>query len=367
MLKTKSGLPKHCGWNTDRHGVRRVRFRKAGFSTYLAGIPWSETFMRAYATALEGVQEQASGVGAERTIPGSLSALIVKYYRSPEFRGLKASTQAARRSIIEPFRNQHGTKPVARLTRAHIKDIIGAKADTPEAANSLLKVLRVILNYAVEDGMIPNNPAVGVKRYRSRGEGIHTWTEEEIAQFQAHHPIDTRPGLALALLLYTVQRRGDVIQLGWQHVKGDVISLRQNKTDESLHLPMHPELVRALTMAPRTNLTFLVTASGRPFSGPSFTNWFKKQCRLAGLPQCSAHGLRKAGATRLANAGCSTDQVKAITGHKTLSEVARYTRAADQRRLARQALSIQLGAEQNASEKLSNQQTRLDKTGSKSL
>jgi len=155
-----------------------------------------------------------------------------------------------------------------RLTRAHIKDIIGAKADTPEAANSLLKVLRVILNYAVEDGMIPNNPAVGVKRYRSRGEGIHTWTEEEIAQFQAHHPIDTRPGLALALLLYTVQRRGDVIQLGWQHVKGDVISLRQDKTDEPLHLPVHPELVRALTMAPRTNLTFLVTASGRPFSGP---------------------------------------------------------------------------------------------------
>jgi integrase len=321
--------------------------------------------MEKYALALDSVKEQASSVGAERTVPGSLNALIVKYYRSPEFRGLKASTQAARRSIIEPFRHQHGTKPVARLTRAHIKDIIGAKAETPEAANSLLKVLRVILKYAVEDGMIPNNPAIGVKRYRSRGEGIHTWTEDEIARFQARHPINTRAGLALALMLYTVQRRGDVIRLGWQHVKGDVIALRQDKTDEPLHLPMHPELVRALAMAPRTNLTFLVTASGRPFSGPCFTNWFKQQCKVAGLPQCSAHGLRKAGATRLANAGCSTDQVKAITGHKTLSEVARYTRAADQRRLARQALSIQLGAEQNASEELSNHPTRLDKTGSK--
>jgi integrase len=323
--------------------------------------------MRQYARALEGVQEQAGSVGAERTIPGSLNALIVKYYRSPEFRGLKASTQTARRSIIEPFRHQHGTKPVVRLTRAHIKDIIGAKADTPEAANSLLKVLRVILKYAVEDGMIPNNPAVGVKRYRSRGEGIHTWTEDEIARFQARHPINTRAGLALALLLYTVQRRGDVIQLGWQHVNGDVIALRQDKTNEPLHLPMHPELVRALAMAPRTNLTFLVTGSGRPFSGPSFTNWFKKQCRLAGLPLCSAHGLRKAGATRLANAGCSTDQIKAITGHKTLNEVARYTRAADQQRLARQALSIQLGAEQKASHELSSHQTRLDKRGSKYL
>jgi integrase len=363
MLRTKSGLPKHCGWNTDRHGVRRVRFRKEGFSTYLKGTPWSPVFMEQYALALDSVKEQANSVGAERTVPGSLNALIVKYYRSPEFRGLKASTQTARRSIVEPFRHQHGTKPVARLTRAHIKDIIGAKADTPEAANSLLKVLRVILKYAVEDGMILNNPAVGVKRYRSRGEGIHTWGEEEIAQFQARHPLNTRPGLALALLLYTVQRRGDVIRLGWQHVKGDVIALRQDKTDKALHLPIHPELQRALTATPRTNLTFLVTASGRPFSGPSFTNWFKQQCKHAGLPQCSAHGLRKAGATRLANAGCSTDQIRAITGHKTLSEVERYTRAADQHRLARQALDIQLGSERE--QKLSNHQTRLDKTGSK--
>ena len=155
MLRTKSGLPKHCGWNTDRHGVRRVRFRKDGFSTYLKGTPWSPVFMEQYALALDSLKEQANSVGAERTVPGSLNALIVKYYRSPEFRGLKASTQTARRSIIEPFRHRHGTKPVARLTRAHIKDIIGAKANTPEAANSLLKVLRVILKYAVEDGMIP--------------------------------------------------------------------------------------------------------------------------------------------------------------------------------------------------------------------
>ena len=77
-----------------------------------------------------------------------------------------------------------------------------------------------------------------MKRYLSRGEGIHTWTEDEIAQFQTRHPINTRAGLALAPLLYTVQRRGDVIRLGWQHVKGDIIALRQDKTDEPVHLPM---------------------------------------------------------------------------------------------------------------------------------
>jgi hypothetical protein len=153
MLRTKSGLPKHCSWNLDREdGKRRVRFRKAGFSTYLTGIPWSEPFMRQYTAALEGVKAQASNIGAARTIPGSFDALCVSYYRSPEFRGLKASTQAVRRNIIERFRVDHGPKPISRLGRAHIKDIIGAKASTPEAANNLLKVLRVVLGYGVDIG-----------------------------------------------------------------------------------------------------------------------------------------------------------------------------------------------------------------------
>lgn len=363
MLRTKSGLPKHCSWNHDQHGKRRVRFRKAGFTTYLAGTPWSEDFMRQYAAALDGVKAQATNIGSARTKPGSFNALCVSYYRSPEFRGLKPTTQVVRRNIIERFRNEHGDKPLSLLGRAHIKDIIGAKADTPEAANNLLKVLRVLLAYAVDQEMIDSNPAANVKRYRSSGEGFHAWSEAEIAQFQAKHPIGTRAGLALALLLYTAQRRGDVVRAGWQHMRGDAIAVRQEKTDAALMIPVHPELERALASVPRTNLTFLMTERGAPFTAAGFGNWFREQCNLAGLPQCSAHGLRKAAATRLANAGCSTDQIKAITGHRSLSEVARYTRAADQVRLARQAMDIQLGAERE--QNLSNQPTRLDKTGSK--
>jgi integrase len=363
MLRTKSGLPKHCSWNTDQHGKRRVRFRRAGFTTYVIGIPWSEDFMRQYAGALEGVKAQASNVGIERTKPGSFNALVVSYYRSPEFRGLKASTQTMRRNIIERFRNEHGDKPVARLGRAHIKDIIGAKAHTPEAANNLLKVLRVLLNYAVSLDMIASNPAVSVRRYRSGREGFHAWSEAEIVQFQAKHPIGTPARLALALLLYTAQRRSDVVQMGWQHVEGDAIKVRQQKTDTPLLIPMHPELQKALASVPRTNLTFLLTERGAPFTPAGFGNWLRKQCNVAGLPHCSAHGLRKAAATRLANAGCSTNEIMAITGHRSLSQVAPYVRAADQQRLARQALSMQLGSERER--KLSNRPTRLDKTGTK--
>jgi integrase len=363
VLRTKSGLPKHCSWNRDRHGKRRVRFRKIGFTAYLTGTPWSEDFMRQYAAALDGVKTQAGNIGAERTKPGSFNALVVSYYRSPDFFALKPSTQQARRNIIEPFRRAHGSKPLKALGRAHIKDIIGAKAATPEAANHLLKTLRIMLAYAVDQDMIASNPAAGVKKYPSRGEGHHTWSEVEIAQFEARHPAGSKARLALALGLYTAQRKGDVLRMGWQHVTGDSIAVRQEKTDKPLVIPLHPELKAILATLPRGNLTFLMTERDAPFTSNGFGNWWRKQCNRAGLRHCSFHGLRKSAATRLANAGCSTDQVKAITGHSSLAEVARYTRAADQQRLARQALNVQLGAE--GEQKLSNLNTRLDKTSGK--
>jgi integrase len=368
MLRTKSGLPRHCCWNTDQHGKRRVRFRLRGFSTYLTGTPWSDDFMRQYAAALEGVKAQRAEVGAGRTKPGSFDALSVSYYRSPEFRGLKASTQAVRRNIIERFRIRHGDKPLKGLGRRHIKEIIGAMADTPEAANNLLKVLRVMLEYAVDQGMIASNPATGVKRYRSRGEGTEPWTEAAVAQYRTRHPINTRGGIALELFVQTMQRRGDVIHMGWQHMTLDeeglpAIRVRQEKTDTPLLLPIHPRLETALAALPRTNLTFLMTERGAPFTAAGFGNWFRKQCDLAGLPNLSAHGLRKFALTRAANLGATHEQLKAFGGHRSDSALAPYLRTANQQRLARQLLNLMLGAE--GEQKLSNHETRLDKRTAK--
>ena len=144
--------------------------------------------MSQYAAALDGVKAQAGNVGAARTKPGSFDALCVSYYRSPDFRGLRPSTQSARRHILERFRLAHGSKPLRGLHRQHITAVIGAKADKPEAANHLLKTLRIVLNYAVNQGMLASNPAAGIKKYRSQGEGHHSWTESEIAQFEQRHP-----------------------------------------------------------------------------------------------------------------------------------------------------------------------------------
>jgi integrase len=369
MLRTRSGLPKHCCWNTDQRGNRYVRFRKDGITRNLTGIPWSEDFMRQYATALEGVSNAKGNIGADRTKPGSFNALVVSYYRSPDFLGLKPSTQGFRRSIIEGFRKQHGDKPVKLLTKPHIKEIIAAKANTPAAANNLLKVLRLLLNYAVNMEMLPSNPAIGVKGYRNQNpDGIHTWSEDEVEQFIKRHPVGSKAHLAMMLMLCTGQRRSDAVRMGWQHVQGNSIAVRQEKTGAALIIPMHPELQRALKAVPRENLTFLLNEVGKPYPAKALGNWFRNRCNEAGLPQCSAHGLRKLAATRLANAGCSDREIMAITGHKSVSQVSPYTIARDQSRLAEQAAAKQAAAaaaRTNRDEKLSSAPNPLDKTAAK--
>jgi integrase len=319
--------------------------------------------MRQYAAALEADQQQRAQVGASlRSLPGSFSALCASYYISPEFRGLKASTQRVRRNILERFRAEHGHRMLKDLQTSHVRSIIGAKANTPEAANNLLKVLRVVLNFAVGEGIIAGNPALAVKRYRSRGEGHHSWTEEEITQFQATHLIDTRAGLALALFLYTGQRKSDVVRMGWQHMRGNRIAVRQQKTGRLLAIPIHPELARALAAAPKTNLTFLMTEHGASFSAAGFGNWFRRVCDAAGLSGCSAHGLRHAAGRRLVEAGCTEHEIAATLG-MSLRMVARYTQAASQEQLADRALDRQLRADRE--QNLPNIETQVYPTAKK--
>lgn len=248
-------------------------------------------------------------------------------------------TKSSRRNILERFREEHGDKPIAALQREHVKRIIEAKAATPEAANNLLKMLKQIMRVAVDCGMRRDDPTLGVRGIRSKSAGFHSWDEAEIAMFEARHPVGTRARLALALLLYTGQRRSDVIRMGRQHVKDGRIHLRQQKTGHALAVPVHAALAGVLDATP-LGLTFLVTQTGKPFTPAGFGNWFREMCDDAGMPKhCSAHGLRKAAARRLAEAGCSASQIAAVTGHKSLREVERYVAAASQMKLADDAMA----------------------------
>ena len=327
----------------DRHGKMRHYFRRPGHARVtLPGLPGSAEFMAAYQVACDGLTAPKRQIGAQRTVAGTLNALIVAYYTSGEFRALAASTQRARRNLMEGLRTAHGHRVVAELRPQHVRKLMDAKAETPEAANNLRKALRTLMRYAVDRGWREDDPTAGVRKIRNRSAGFHTWTEEQIAAFEAHWPLGTRERLALALLLYTAQRRSDVVTLGRQHMRGEVISVVPMKTAGSsgvrVDVPVHPQL-RAAIAAAAGDLTFLITTYGAPFTAAGFGNWFAKAVKATGLPtECTPHGLRKAAGRRLAEAGASTHEIMAVLGHTTLKEAELYTAAANRRSLGASAM-----------------------------
>jgi integrase len=319
----------------DKDGRVHRYFRRPGFPRVrLPGLPGSTAFMEAYQQALE--TPQAPIGAAKRSRPGSLSAAIAGYYVSLEFRSQAVSTQKMRRCILERFRAEHGDKPLSLLPAKFIAHVLSTMK--PHTARNWLHAIRHLMQFAVAQEMMAADVTQGIKLPRIKSDGRHTWTEDEISAYEAAHAIGTKARLAFALALYTGQRVGDVVRMGRQHIRDGVLMVRQEKTGAELAIPVHPHLRAALDATPSGNLTFLVTKSGKPFTGKDLSEQFRVWCDAAKLPHCSAHGLRKAACRRLAEAGCSANEIAAISGHATLREIERYTKAADQARLARAAM-----------------------------
>lgn len=311
-------------------------FRRGGQRVRLPGQPGSAEFMAAYHAAQEGVERP---VGAAQTVPGSMSAAAADWYRAPAFTGLKPTSQRTYRRLMEGFLKDHGKRLVAHAEPRHLLRVLDDMAATPAQANALRNVLRSLFQFAFERGMRRDNPMRDVRRRKYVRAPYRPWDETHIEQYRARHPSGTRARLALELLLNTGQRRGDVIRMGPQHIRDGRLSVKQEKTGAELRLPIHHDLQVELATG-AGQLVFLTTQAGAAFkSGTGFYNWFKERCAEAGLPaDLSPHGLRKATARRLAEAGCTPHQIMSITGHKTLAEVDRYTHDANQERLADSAI-----------------------------
>jgi len=331
---TNIALPNVSSYQ-DRHGKTRYRYRKRGQRTvHLPGLPGSPEFMEAYQAALQRAPAPARTIGERKALPKSLGAAIVAYKASAGFQSLAPSTRRQKTQILERFRKGWGDQPIAALKTADIEGMMARLADKPGAANIRLKVLRAMLSYA-EGKLIPkgSNPASGVKLIKTRTEGFRQWTEAEIAQFLEHHGPGTTPRLALSLLLYTVQRKSDVVRMGRQMMGPNGLTFRQQKTGTELTLPILPALRLELERV-KGQMTFLQTAYGKPFTAAGFGMRFQRWVKEAGLEGLSSHGLRKAGATRLAESGATHKQLQAWTGIKDWGTLEIYVGKANQQRLA---------------------------------
>ena len=332
--------------DVDRHGRVRWYLRRAGArKVLLNGEPGSVAFAQSYQAALRAAPTPAgqAQIGRPVAAKGTVAWLVEQYYQSAAFRACAARTRHVRELVLRPVVEQYGVVAFAAMKPAVIRSWRDASADRPESANALVKALRQVYAYAVEYDHMENNPAASVPYLVSTGDGHHRWTAAEIARFERRHPVGTKARLAMALLLYTGQRRSDVTRLGQEHFRAaGWLTLTQHKNRErkpvTLDIPVLPELQAVLDGSQLGSPTYLVTEFGKPFSDAGFGNWFRERCNEAGLAHCSAHGLRKASASLLAESGATAHEIMSITGHRTMKEVERYTRQVHQRQMAESAM-----------------------------
>ena len=310
----------------DGHGPR-VRLR-AEFG--------SPEFEAEYQVAISG---QAVERGKKAAAVGSLMWLFDRYRETVAWSGLSLATRRQRENIFKGVLKQAGYESATAIKRAHIVAGRDRRADTPATAKHFLDAMRGLFRWALDAGHVKVDPTLGVKNPTlSKGGGFPVWTEDDVARYEARWPIGTKERVWLDVLAFTGLRRGDAVQLGRQHVRDGVATIRTEKTGVTVTIPILPTLAATLAAGPCGELAFICGGSREPLAKESFGNMFRDACRAAGVTK-SAHGVRKIGATRAAENGATVAELEAIFGWQGGGMASLYTRAADRGRLAKGAMS----------------------------
>jgi len=371
-LRDRSGLRlyRFLVEDVDRHGNVRIYFRRKGQPKIrLRETPGTEAFDREFHRAFGGEINPPPGNPLASAMPGTMRWLCTQYYASAVFQLLAPSTRKARRGILEEICQRAGNFRFAKMEAQHVAKLRDEKAAFPDAANNRVKALRQLFAWASspEYRYATKNPARDVGKLRSKNrDGIRAWSEADAARYEARHPIGTKARLAFDLLLYTGVRRSDVVRLGPQMERwfsetspnGNAVAVQKlvftetkgsSRIVKTHELPILPPLRQSIDGTQIGHLVYLVTARGQPHSAKAFGNWFKKRCREAGLEGLSAHGLRKLGAQRCAEAGATEHQLMALFGWTNPQQAALYTKKANRARLEAQAAALLQGQNSNKS------------------
>lgn len=318
-------------------------YRRHGRLFRVQGQPGDPGFLRAY-EVVHARHEGQQGPAAVGTSPGTLAALIAAYKASPDWRALKPATQKDYLKALNPLAEQFGKLPVATMPREFVLKLRDKYAEkdgkpTPRRANRVLAVLRLLMAWGVDRGWRKDNPALRPRMLRTMG-GYRPWTRTEVARFMEADGVPVQMKQALRLALCTGQRKGDLLRLPWSAYDGASIQVTQAKTGAKLTILAHAELRAMLDGMTRTEGTILTRPDGEPWGEDHFNHRFAAAVKAAGLSGLVFHGLRHAAATWLADAGATPSQIAAITGHKTLAMVARYTESAGQAQRASEAVRL---------------------------
>jgi integrase len=333
----------HLHREFNRHG-RPVWYVRAGKGprTRIHAEFGTDEFEAAYHAAVRGETHVPRG----KSRVGTFAWLIDRYRESAAWANLSQATRRQRENIFKGVIKTAGHESFTHIDRKTIVAGRDRRRDAANAARHFVQTMRGLFQWAVEAEHVRADPTLGIRSMRPATDGFHVWTEDECKKFEKRWPTGTRERLAYDVLLYTGLRRGDAVRLGRPHVKDGEMTIRTEKTGELVVIPILPPLAASIAAAPVGDLTFIATASGKPWRKESFGNWFRGACQKAGVPG-AAHGLRKAGATRAANNGATVAQLEAIFGWRGGRMASLYTRQADRKRLAEAGAAMLLDEKEN--------------------
>lgn len=320
----------------DRHGRMRYYVRRKGHKKVpLPGLPGSKAFMEAYQSALATPEQKVSRAG-----PRSLSALIASFLKSAGFQNLSDSSKDTYRLVLKHIEAKDGHRGVADLPHEKAAKIIQEiGAERPAMANLTRAVMRKVMVHAIRMGWRSTNPFVGIETYKVGTH--HTWTDAELAAYEARWKLGTRERLAFDLLWYTAQRVGDVSKMKRSDIVDGRIHVKQEKTGAKLKIPVHPNLQKSINAYGIKGQHLVGRIDGKPIGRANLSLIVSRAAKEAGLgDRCVCHGIRKARLRQLAEMGASAKVIAGLSGHKTLKEVERYTEAADSDQLTAIAVSM---------------------------
>jgi integrase len=335
--------PRNKQWRVQYRPPKALQLLGAK-KVLLNGEPNTPEFDAAYERARDWAANRPKVQAPEPEVTvshGSMAWLIDSLYASKIWQELAPETQKRRRIELERLRLRCGQYPAVSMPADKVKTIL-AGISNPHMRMAMRAALRLLMRkYAVETIMLrEDDPTVGIKIKRPKSDGFATWTDEQIDQYRAFHPNGLLSRLVFELALELAARRSDICLLGPQHVRNGRLEYRQQKTGAHVSIEMSPELQAAISAykLPNGQLTFTATSFGKTRSYKSLSGTFAEWRAEAGLPKgCVLHGLRKAHCRIMAEAGCTEKEIMSHSGHKTMAEVERYTKAAEQKLLADRA------------------------------
>lgn len=284
----------------------------------LVGEPGSPEFLAAYSAAEKLIVDRHSGL---------FNGLVRDYTLSPEFAKLRDSTQREYRRMLTKAEAAFGNMPIAALEDPRVRqDFMKWRASVASTsgdreADNRLSIISAMLTWAKENGRVFSNHIAGFRRLHRADRSDMIWLPEHIHAFMAAAPVEMQRALILAL--HTGQRQGDLLRLAWSNYDGALISLRQGKGGRKVEIPCTVALKGMLDALDRTSAVVLATRTGRPWKPRYFKAQWEAATKAAGVAELHFHDLRGTAITMLAEAGCTTPQIAAITGHslKTVTTI----------------------------------------------